>query len=386
MDEVEQIDAEPKGDEVKLLPKVSNSSDSGHPSSRNFSVTSGLSDSLSTEDRGAQEMSTKTSTQDSVMEGHKKDETKKAKGSNEEVLAPRSSNAEKMEKTVMGHAGDESEKAEMEDMDTVEETLEQDVCEKKNEVEVGEHSEAGEGIEGIVPQVIKHVEVENKRRKAEKTKQEGKSGILVSISKGEKREECVVGEKRKSCETGYSPGGLKTTESETHSSAPIKNDVSEKIQTSKAEPTENKTDSRPTANESRRPGRESTAEAQRPSQIKEKGQVETVRKKVTMPSAPVVKEIVVPVVFEAFSMREMSKETPVTDSDESPSAIEMEDIPMARLVGVEEGSEALLPEMETLYPQFDSHSVANEKNITTSPVPSTGATYTVHALFIGLDA
>uniref|UniRef100_A0A8C6S9Q5 Small G protein signaling modulator 1a n=1 Tax=Neogobius melanostomus TaxID=47308 RepID=A0A8C6S9Q5_9GOBI len=60
VEEVEQIETEPKSEEPKLsLQKVANgalqngtsSPDSGHPSSRNFSVTSGLSDgSLSTED------------------------------------------------------------------------------------------------------------------------------------------------------------------------------------------------------------------------------------------------------------------------------------------------------------------------------------------------
>lgn len=365
VDEVEQIDAEPKGDEVKLLPTVSNGSDLGNPSSRNFSATSGLSDALITEDNSTQEMSTKI--QDSVMEDHKKEETKKVP------------NATKIEKTIMGHAGDKSERAEMEDMDTVEETLEQKVSEKRTEVEVGQHSEAG--IEGIVPQVVKHTELEDNRRKPEvleeagDTKQEEKSGIF---SKGERREECVVGEQSESSETGYSPGGLKTTESETHYSAFIKNGVSEKIQTSKAEPSENQSDSRPKMNEAQRTGKESTAEAQSPCWFKEKGQAEAVRKKVMMPSAPVVKEIVVPVVFEAFSMREMSKETPTTDSDESPSAIEMEEIPMARLVGVEEGSEALLPELDTLYPQYDSHAAVTEKNTSTSPVPSTGTTYSVH--------
>lgn len=390
MDEVEQFDAEPKGDEVKLLPKDSNGSDSGHPSSRNFSVTSGLSDSLSTDDSGAQDMNNKTSTQCIVMEDHKKEETKKAKGSDVEVFVPKSSNAVKMEKTVRGRAGDE--KAEMEDMDTVEETLEQEVSEKRNDVEVGEHSEAGEGFEGIAPQAIKDTEVDDKRRKpevlqeAEGIKQEEKSGLLVSVSKGEKREACVSGEQSKSSETRNSPGGLKTTDSETlNTSASIKNDESEKIQTSKAEPSKNQTDSRPKSNEAQRAGKESEAEAQNPSRVKKKGQAETVRKKVTMPSAPVVKEIVVPVVFEAFSMREMSKETPATDSDDSPSAIEMEEIPMARLVGVQEVSEALLPEMETLYPQFESHAVASEKNTTISPVPSTGTTYSVHILFIGID-
>lgn len=390
VDEVEQIDAEPKGDEVKLLPRVSNGSDSGHPSSRNFSVTSGLSDSLSTEDSGAQEMSTKASTQDSFMEDHKKEETKTA--SDAEVFVSRGPNDAKMEKTVLEHAGNESKKVEMEDMDTVEETLEQEESEKRNEVEVGEHSESGKSVERSVIQVIKDTEVTKKRRKAGvceeagETNQEEKSGTLVSVPKGEKREECLLGEQNKISETGYCPGGLKAKESETlNISASIKNDESKKIQTSKSEPSENQTDSRPKIKESQRAGKESTAKAESPCRVKEKGQVESVKKKVTMPSAPVVKEIVVPVVFEAFSMREMSKETPATDSDESPSAIEMEEIPMARLVGVEQGSEALLPEMETLYPQYDTHAAASEKNTATSPVPSTGTTYSVHILFIGIN-
>ncbi|XP_018604641.2 small G protein signaling modulator 1 isoform X2 [Scleropages formosus] len=59
VEEVDQIETEPKADETKQVPKIPNgtlpngtsSPDSGHPSSRNFSVTSGLSDrSLSTED------------------------------------------------------------------------------------------------------------------------------------------------------------------------------------------------------------------------------------------------------------------------------------------------------------------------------------------------
>ena len=59
---MDQIETEPKSEEAKQAPKMPNgalnnetsSPDSGHPSSRNFSVTSGLSDgSLSTEDSGA---------------------------------------------------------------------------------------------------------------------------------------------------------------------------------------------------------------------------------------------------------------------------------------------------------------------------------------------
>uniref|UniRef100_A0A672JME8 Small G protein signaling modulator 1a n=1 Tax=Salarias fasciatus TaxID=181472 RepID=A0A672JME8_SALFA len=64
VEEVDQIETEPKTEEAKQAPKLQNgavqngtsSPDSGHPSSRNFSVTSGLSDgSFSTEDSAAAE-------------------------------------------------------------------------------------------------------------------------------------------------------------------------------------------------------------------------------------------------------------------------------------------------------------------------------------------
>ncbi|XP_024861216.1 small G protein signaling modulator 1 isoform X7 [Kryptolebias marmoratus] len=62
VEEVDQIEGESKSEEAKQVPKVPNgalqnetsSPDSGHPSSRNFSITSGLSDgSFSTEDSAA---------------------------------------------------------------------------------------------------------------------------------------------------------------------------------------------------------------------------------------------------------------------------------------------------------------------------------------------
>ncbi|XP_029999771.1 small G protein signaling modulator 1 isoform X2 [Sphaeramia orbicularis] len=64
VEEVDQIETEPKSEEARQVPKMPNgalqngtsSPDSGHPSSRNFSVTSGLSDgSLSTEDSATQD-------------------------------------------------------------------------------------------------------------------------------------------------------------------------------------------------------------------------------------------------------------------------------------------------------------------------------------------
>uniref|UniRef100_A0A8C4HF91 Small G protein signaling modulator 1a n=1 Tax=Dicentrarchus labrax TaxID=13489 RepID=A0A8C4HF91_DICLA len=70
VEEVDQIETEPKNEEAKQMPKMPNgalqngtsSPDSGHPSSRNFSVTSGLSDgSLSTEDSAAPDTTPRSS-------------------------------------------------------------------------------------------------------------------------------------------------------------------------------------------------------------------------------------------------------------------------------------------------------------------------------------
>uniref|UniRef100_A0A4W5L0Y0 Small G protein signaling modulator 1 n=1 Tax=Hucho hucho TaxID=62062 RepID=A0A4W5L0Y0_9TELE len=70
VEEVEQIETEPKSEEAKPVPKIPNggglpnvasSPDSGHPSSRNFSVTSGMSDhSLSIEDSTVPDTNPKT--------------------------------------------------------------------------------------------------------------------------------------------------------------------------------------------------------------------------------------------------------------------------------------------------------------------------------------
>uniref|UniRef100_A0A8C8GUH4 Small G protein signaling modulator 1a n=1 Tax=Oncorhynchus tshawytscha TaxID=74940 RepID=A0A8C8GUH4_ONCTS len=70
VEEVEQTETEPKSEEAKPVPKIPNggglpnvasSPDSGHPSSRNFSVTSGMSDhSLSTEDSTVPDTNPKT--------------------------------------------------------------------------------------------------------------------------------------------------------------------------------------------------------------------------------------------------------------------------------------------------------------------------------------
>uniref|UniRef100_A0A671SPY3 Small G protein signaling modulator 1-like n=1 Tax=Sinocyclocheilus anshuiensis TaxID=1608454 RepID=A0A671SPY3_9TELE len=128
-------------------------------------------------------------------------------------------------------------------------------------------------------------------------------------------------------------------------------------------------------------------------------------------NAPVVEEMVVPLVHEAFSTREMGEAQDATESDESPSAIEMEEIPTAKVSmawerkssprskGNEQAAVPVLelrleeahgkpssdgmnseePEMESLCPQLDSLAV-NTTDEATSPVSSIGTTYSQELL------
>lgn len=144
--------------------------------------------------------------------------------------------------------------------------------------------------------------------------------------------------------------------------------------------------------------------SQRASSAAEQTDEKVVNKKTTNNdmhrTAPVVEETVVPLVHEAFSRREMS-EVQADESDESPSAIEMEDIPTANVcmawkspskmseqtavpllqLGLEENTSpqelASVPPEENLCQQFDSLAVNTEKNDVTSPVSSVGTTYSV---------
>ncbi|XP_077377358.1 small G protein signaling modulator 1 isoform X3 [Festucalex cinctus] len=96
VEEVEQIETESKSEEAKQVPKMTNgglqngpsSPDSGHPSSRNFSVTSGLSDgSLSIEDSAAPEAAPRASAKPPQDAGQtEQDKHEKPKVTKTEVL------------------------------------------------------------------------------------------------------------------------------------------------------------------------------------------------------------------------------------------------------------------------------------------------------------
>uniref|UniRef100_A0A3B1IHV3 Small G protein signaling modulator 1a n=1 Tax=Astyanax mexicanus TaxID=7994 RepID=A0A3B1IHV3_ASTMX len=348
VEEVEQIETEPKGDEAKRVPKVSNetsqngngnaSPDSGHPSSRNFSVTSGHSDSLSTEDSGAQDLSAKALSQ-----------TVAAKQPNKNPGVQKSPTKGLKEKT-----------------DGVEDG-----------VEALEEEETTETADGS-----------SKDKEADTVPERT---LLYSTSQTEDTK--TAGNEPKTREADTLPSSVEKDEPSSGSrivempsdppSESLKDPASMKVQIS-----EDQTVVRPET------------------ELNEEANLR--REKARMQIAPVVEETVVPIVFEAFSTREMSE----TPSDESPSAIEMEDIPSARVApawdrpprtrgrgsavpalelrpdggaskGSPEGPESALseePEMESLYPQFDSLAVGGDKNGATSPVSSIGTTYSQEML------
>ncbi|XP_056602523.1 small G protein signaling modulator 1 isoform X2 [Triplophysa dalaica] len=291
VEEVDQFETEPKSEGVKQVPKISNgtsqngtsSPDSGHPSSRNFSVTSGQSDSISTEDSGLHEPNLKA------------------------LQLPASAHSP----TKPNQNADQSDFTKME-----------------------------------MGALDREIQTQRMQQEVLKATQKKMDENEVEMNSEVSREDKIS--------VKESQRAFKSTAAEPH----------EKIVQKK------------TTNKDR--------------------------------TAPVVEETVVPLVQEAFSRREMSKVQAPDESDESPSAIEMEDIPTANVcmawkspsktsvqtvvpllhLGLEEKTSpeervSLLseePGMENICPQFDSLTVNAEKNEVISPVSSVGTTYSQELL------
>ncbi|XP_037387569.1 small G protein signaling modulator 1 isoform X1 [Pygocentrus nattereri] len=405
VEDVDQIETEPKSEEAKCVHKVSNgaphngsaSPDSGHPSSRNFSVASGHSDSLSTEDSGVQELNAKASGQTqpaptasqtvalcTINNGSQGSQTKGVNGSEVDEALQQDSDEMNTEKTdgslkdkegkVLGSAGveklDNGEASQMDDAGCLDEQ--------------SRGSTAGTEVERASKSQSTTEESE-RSRVVKASDALGDNMLTSSVEKDEVTEdsETVM------MPPEPTPGSQKDV-------------TSKKMLASEAEMARlHQMGARPKMEEARQVGKEVPSAREVPKE-------EASRKKAVMQSPPVVEETVVPVVFEAFSTRKMSE----TPSDESPSAIEMEEIPSARVSvawdrqprtqgkaatipvldlrpdgggsqGSPEGTESVLsdePQMESLYPQFDSLAVTGDKTGTTSPVSSIGTTYSQELL------
>lgn len=472
IEEVDQIESELKSDDVKHLSKISNgtpqigtsSPDSGHPSSRNFSVTSGQSDSLSTEDSGIHEPNLKAQPQLVVSkervanssgeegklteEGETKEVEKQCEDNKIEV------NRESLGAVVTLSEGSKKatessgERAEVktEGLKTARdafETPEAAHC-HMTKMEVGESPEKTLTSENEAltlrtePDIPKATEVmestppepkmnENQVRVDIERSQVGIKDIRVIqkeplVTKDQKEsdalEQTIVADMVVSVskDDGTEKETVKTNETSKDKDSEIwmddANNVSatQRVLRSDNENEKKTMKTNDLPNEAETTGKRKSA-SDLPITIcaeQTEGKVVT-EKTMHKRNAPVVEEMVVPLVHEAFSTRKMSEAQDETESDESPSAIEMEEIPIAKVSLVwerksspkskiseqasvpvlelrleeahgkpsSEGKDSEEPEMESLCPQLDSLAVNTEKNEAASPVSSIGTTYSV---------
>lgn len=481
VEEVDQIESELKGDD-KHVSKISNgtpqigtsSPDSGQPSSRNFSVTSGQSDSLSTEDSGIHEPNLKAQPQLVVSK------ESVANSSEEEGKLTEEGETEKMEKqgvrednkievnkvsldavlTIsegrkkVTESSDERAEVETEVLKTARDAFETPAAAAYSymtKMEVGESPEktlttenealtqrtepdipkATEVVESTPPEPkmnenqvrvdIERSQVGNKDVRAvrkeplvtkdhkvsDALEQKVVADMLVSVSKDGDAEK----ETTKTNETS------KDKDSETWMDDADNVSGTQRVlrpDNGKEKKTMKTTD---LPNEAGTTGKRKAASDLPIAIGAEQTEGKVVTKKTThkemQRNAPVVEEMVVPLVHEAFSTRKMSEAQDETESDESPSAIEMEEIPIAKVSLVwesksspkrktseqtsvtvlelrleeahgkpsSEGKDSEEPEMESLCPQLDSLAVNTEKNEAASPVSSIGTTYSVSTCF-----
>lgn len=339
VEEVDQIETEPKSEEAKQVPKMPNgalqngtsSPDSGHPSSRNFSVTSGLSDgSLSTEDSGAPD------------------------------TAPRSSAALQATQTPAKPAGEQEGLAEDGQVKGKVKDKEEDERKAPNVTKTAENTE---------PKTQETVQ-ESKAVEAEEPKLENED--LDALADGKGTEDAIE-------------VSAPATESELDKAAQTQVEETDKMDKSE------------------------TSESQEvlSAQTKEDIFVDALA-----PEAE--KNLILSADAEVHRARDAcfasqkDEAQAMTESDESPSAIEMEEIPKAKVSMVPwsrkggcdassfsddshvelrqqeeqgnpspEGTESILseePEMESLYPNFDSLAAAEKvKNESTSQETAGGA-------------
>ncbi|XP_034548681.1 small G protein signaling modulator 1 isoform X2 [Notolabrus celidotus] len=387
VEEVDQIEMEPKNEETKQAPKMPNgalqngtsSPDSGHPSSRNFSVTSGLSEgSLSTEDSAAHDLTQRSTT---IKPGGVESE-----GLTEEVdsqMKGKGKDLKEEEKRQETAGNTDSERTGDIMIQPLEEGLVKDETEKSMQPKSQQASqepgvinkEEDKDLDALAG--FKGAEcVESQETKKEVSNEDAAETLMVSAAATE-----IVGELNEQRE------GVEKSNEET----------SKKI----AETNEEKTKEMDQLNSSQ------TQEIS----------LNECKENVTEPVASEVEKSLnfladtgVSQAREPYIIPQKEEAQVMTESDESPSAIEMEEIPTAKVSMVPwsrkgrcevpsfsedstpnvelreegeqekpspEGTESILseePEMESLYPQFDSVAGSEKpKNEATHPGSSEGA-------------
>ncbi|KAK7164193.1 hypothetical protein R3I94_002802 [Phoxinus phoxinus] len=406
IEEVDQIESELKSDDIKHLSKISNgtpqigtsSPDSGHPSSRNFSVTSGQSDSLSTEDSGIHEPNLKAQPQLVVSKERVANSSGEEGKLTEEVVTISEGSKKATE------SSDERAEVKTEGLKTARDAFEtsETAHSHMTKMEVGESPEKTLTSENEALTLRAESDIPKATEVMQSTPPEPK--MNENQGNGTEKETVKTNEtsKDKDSETW-----MDDTNNVSATQRVLRSDNENEKKTMK-------TDDLP--NEAETTGKRKAASDLPITIGAEQTEGKVVTKKTThkemQRNAPVVEEMVVPLVHEAFSTRKMSEAQDETESDESPSAIEMEEIPITKVSLVwerksspkskisepasvpvlelrleqahgkpsSEGKDSEEPEMESLCPQLDSLAVNTEKNEAASPVSSIGTTYSQELL------
>nr|XP_020450044.1 small G protein signaling modulator 1 isoform X2 [Monopterus albus] len=383
VEEVDQIETEPKNEEVKQMPKMPNgalqnetsSPDSGHPSSRNFSVTSGLSDgSFSTEDSTAPDATLRSAAV---------------------AQAPQSKPAEEMDSQMKGE-GKEEEEVKVPGVTKPAETAETGVTQpfsQEEQVKASKETRLQTEIqENVESDTIKTEETMIQDKGPDITIEEIKS--LDSEKTGKK-----VFSETESSGAFSEPGLEKEVEVSIKKTSKLEERDVEKIK----EKDESKTS--------------------KPQEVLWVEGKETIS---LHPMAPEVEKNLVPSADnrvsrarDVYCVSQKDEAQVMTESDESPSAIEMDEIPKAKVSMVPwsrkgrcetssssedsaprvelrreeeqgkpspEGTESNLseepeePEMESLYPQFDSLVGSGDTKNEATSGESAGSTFSQERL------
>ncbi|XP_076876716.1 small G protein signaling modulator 1 [Brachyhypopomus gauderio] len=488
VDEVDPIESEPKPKDEKPQPRIPNgtlpnctsSPDSGHPSSRNFSVASGLSDcSPSTEDASTQESGTKTAAPEPSSATSVEPPTTfglENRIKQEQVEQSSSALETEDEKHVKSHTGDLASEDEMiklqenekfEDSDAKEATRTDSIefiKSQKKKVHLNESPEVN--ISEIVDTTLPEIQ-QTECFEAEKTKSENneksKEGLQTLESPAEEMTLSLEGigdlemktEDQKNVETidkeKLVSAKMIDLEMQENKKTPIKNDLPQEPakecsvdETKTIDANKSESDEQVTTLDSKKSSEPSTEFPEtkvKPPQLLSEYRIELLMNNLSDVGNPVarnwdsdqcrVQALIHPMTEPGpggcVSILSLSKQSPDM-SDDSPSALEMEEIPAAlifmpaeeilskppitlgspltlstppekAMVGLPvlelcmeagtttspEGTESALseeePEMESLFPKPDCLAVGGEhKNDVASPVSSIGTTYSQELL------
>ncbi|XP_073686292.1 small G protein signaling modulator 1 [Garra rufa] len=417
VDEVDPIESEPKPKDEKPQPKIPNgtlpnctsSPDSGHPSSRNFSVTSALSDcSPSTDETSTQESGPKTATREPASGHQTAEKTKEERPENS------STTQDTVKDAVESQTESAASEAAIKPLES--EKLESLNAEEKSKTETHKVEDSEDANSK------KAVELSEKEAKRQNTDRKPEENDL-NESKQDPVEESSKSSESKEVEVeDPGPSGEEIANSKTD----VESLKVDKSQDSKDDPQQSldvteisqMNENKPEALE-----KQSECSSEPQKAIRTPDEAETIGAPQTIGwdtdhsrTRSIIKQITESE-SESFPITSLSKQSPDM-SDDSPSALEMEEIassvvymstestlsrtpltlarpvaPEKTVMGMpalelctepgvntspEETDSALSeeePEMDNLFPKPDSLAVTGDKNDIASPVSSIGTTY-----------